>query len=234
MPFIKNKQSFLLSLFLFLPATIQCMEVETAIEPFSQPPIIQEIQKIRLKIQNIIAQNAINAGYYNFSSYGIPEKPEGPILTHAMIKNSHFQRRLFLSYIYCCNYTLASLRPHNDQFTLDCLKTNDPLLITCKKTLLKATIIGSLDQPLKYSALGIVAITPHLSSTEKKDTTQKLLALDFKPIPDDDKMAILELWERRQEIIKKLHIFNAIENEIILKELITLISQLMIKTELLF
>jgi hypothetical protein len=246
---MNNKQLFLIPLLLFIPAATQCME-EITVTTCSEPLTIQKFKIERQKIHDafdFVRQCDIYGHPANCKWLGIPEEPKGPILTCGGMRCVGKPKSLLLSYIYFCNYKLASEQPHPKRFTINYFWGNTRLLTECRDANTHMPFFTTL-QPeiLCYSALGIAAATPNLSLSEKKDMIQQLFELDFKQRFDDKKIVILELWDRREIIIKQLLPFkDIINNQMssllgmnIPAELVDYIYQLLslltIKKELLF
>lgn len=226
---------FLLFIFLLFAATTQCMEVEkqcmeveTTVGTISNTTTIQELQTKRDSLKYTILNN-------NFKGYGVPEEPTEQIFTLSQMNYASYKEPLFLCYLYHHDCKTASIRPHNDRFTLDCLKKDNILLQRLQKARMPWISMYHLDAA---SALGVITIAPNLSLTEKKDIIQQLVFLDFKQTTIRDKeLAIVEQWERWQPIIQKICLLRSAKQcnpnflPQILPELVKHIEIFMLKTE---
>jgi hypothetical protein len=210
-----NKQQLLLSLFLLLPATTQCMEITNTITITPQPKNIQELlnkgDQLVFDIEKYYSAELINNHFitYRPNSRTTLQSPHGHIAGYLTYKQS--KHAGFLSG--CTNKTLLSVYKqyrHNNEYSF-----------------------------LGVATIAIKDLTSNqkLSYLEKKDFTQKLRACGFKPTPHDKELALADQWERWQSIIKKICLLRCANNDhtIFLSQIpldvIQYISLFMLETE---
>jgi hypothetical protein len=212
---MKNKQQLLLSLFLLLPATIQCMQITNTIAIVSQPKNIQELLNKRnqliLDIEKYYSAQLINN---HFTAH----RPKGRIILQS-------PQGITAGY-------LTYQQSNHANFLAGC--TSDTLLSVYKK----------YRHNNEYSFLGVATIAikdlisgQKLSYLEKKEFIQKLLICSFNPTPHDNQLALVEQWERWQPIIKNICLLRCVKNDPtsflsqVPRDVINYISQLMLDTE---